>query len=120
MPAMSAMWAMSAMSAMSWSSSPHGLVVEAGQSVVRVVGVLHPRQVGAVVEPVEGLAVVERLGVQRLVPVEVVHLRLDGTVARGVRRVGADADVAPEADVDVDLVRLQRVRRPLPAGVQRA
>src|SRR4029079_9116341 len=113
------------------SSSPHGLVVQAGPSGggalpardARQAGggaefmpVVDARHVRAVVESVEGLTVVERLGVQRLVPVELVHLRLDRAVARGVGRVRADRDVAPEADVDVGLVGSQWVRRPLPAG----
>ena len=76
-----------------WCSSEssllaYHLVVEAEQPVLWVVGLLHRGEVRPVVEPVEGLPVVESLGVERFMPAELLRPwpRSRGCAGRRERR----------------------------------
>src|SRR5690349_17738438 len=106
------------------SASPDAFLVQAEQPTLAVVGLLEGAVRRAVVTLVELVLVVERRGVQRLVPAQLGDLVLDEAVVIAVRRVLArgQRDGPPEPKVHVHLAGPERVEGPgaLAAQPQRA
>src|SRR3954447_21188632 len=95
----------------------HGLGVEIEQTTVRVVGLLQHFVVRAAVVVPELVLRVERRRVQRLPTAEVGDGLLDRAVVERLLLAARKVDPTPEAEVDVGLVRPQRVERPARVGV---
>src|SRR3954447_6995581 len=90
----------------------HGLCLQIEQPAVRVVGLLQDLVVRAAVVVPELVLRVERRRVQRLAAAEVGDSSLDGAVVERLLLAAGQVDTAPEAEVDVGLVRRERVERP--------
>src|SRR5690606_12089398 len=102
------------------SPSPHALVVQIKQAPARVVFPLDRPVDVPVVEPPELVLAVEGRGVERLVPVELVHRGLDEAVVVAVELSPWQRYHAPEPEVHVELARFERIERPARARPQRA
>src|SRR3954452_3141467 len=89
----------------------HGLGVQIEQPAVRVVGLLPDLVVRSASVVPELVLRVERRRVERLAASEVVDSSLDGPVVERLTLAGRQVDAAPEAEVDVGLVRRERVER---------
>src|SRR5699024_9393350 len=92
----------------------HGLFVQPGEAPLRVVDFLELGREAAAVELLEGLPVVEGLGVEGLVPAKGADLLLDELVecaGGGVLAQQIHGHGGPEADVDPGLPHRQRVER---------
>src|SRR5690606_13214560 len=94
------------------------LVVQVRQPAGRVVGPLERAVRLAVVAAPELVLWVMHGGVERLVPAELVDQLLDPPVVPTVRPAAGERDGRPEAHVDVQPARLQRVQRPRPGRAQ--
>src|ERR1700722_10416288 len=93
-------------------AAAYGLVVEAEQAAAAVVLRLELVIGRAVVPAAELFLRVEGRGVQRLVPAERADLVLDHPVVVAVALARRQRGSAPEAEVDVQLARAHRVKRP--------
>src|SRR3954470_4925846 len=90
----------------------HGLGIQIEQPAVRVVGLLQDLVVRATVVVPELVLRVERRRVQRLATAEVGDGPLDGAVVERLALAARQVDTAPEPEVDVDVIRRERVERP--------
>src|SRR5699024_9695221 len=102
----------SATASLSSSSATHRFLVHTCQPPLWVVVALDLRPRLTVVQAVEGLLVVVRVGVEGFVSAELGHPLFDGAVDVAVARAACDGHRPPETHVDVRLVRIERVERP--------
>src|SRR5215212_8077084 len=98
-----------------WSSSLHRLCVEVQQTRVGIVGFLYCLVCFATVELIKLLGGVERVGVKRLVSLQLPDLALDQFVGVTFLRLPAATNRhrRPEADIDVGMARAERIKWPL-------
>src|SRR5260370_26279431 len=99
-------------------AAAHALVVQAEQAPGGIIRALQLRILLPVVLPPELVFGVERGRVQALSAAERLDFVLDKPVVVAVGLAGRERNRAPEAEIHVDVTRLERVERPGLAGAQ--